>query len=254
MSKRIISLMAKDKSIEAVYGVEKKGHQDIGRTLSETTGVEAENLNSKIADNIEDSVADADVIVEFTNPQTTLEHLQVAEKNKKAMVIGTTGLSKEQVSEIEKAASSIAVFFSPNMSLGVNVVLDLIEKLAESLSSEYNVEIIETHHKNKEDAPSGTAKKMAQIIAKARDLDPEKDIIYSRAGRVGRRPDAQIAVHAVRGGSVVGIHEIRFISKEDEISITHQAFSRDIFAKGAISACKFINDKEKGLFSTEDLL
>jgi 4-hydroxy-tetrahydrodipicolinate reductase len=254
MSKRIISLMANDKEIEAVFPVERKNHPDIGKDLAEAVGIKADNLSYKITDKIDEVIEQADVVVEFTTPEATLEHLKKAQDYKKAVVIGTTGFSQKELETIKDAASGISVFLSPNMSIGVNVVFSLIEQISKKLPSDYQVEIIETHHKFKKDAPSGTAKKIAEIIARTKGQDPEKVIIYGRKGHTGERKGNEICIHAVRGGSVVGRHKIKFISDEDEIEIIHNAASRDVFARGAVKAVKFIIKKKRGLYSTEDLL
>lgn len=254
MSKRIISLMANDKEIEAVYAIEKKNHKDIGKKLTEIVGIEAKNIDNEVTDDIKKVIETIDVVIEFTTPKATLDHIEEAKKHKKAIVIGTTGFNKEEFDEIKDASFEIPVFISPNMSIGVNLVFNLLRKISKSLPLDYDVEIIETHHKFKKDAPSGTAKKMAKIIAEARDQNPDEVIIYGRRGHTDKKPDNQICIHALRGGSVIGRHQVKFISDEDEIEIIHSASSRDVFAKGAILAAKFINKKKKGLFTTEDII
>lgn len=254
MSKRIISLLSKEKDIRITAAIEKKNHEDIGKELRNVRGVEFDNLTCQVTDDLRKVIDDSDVIIEFTTPKVTLKHLKEAVKFKKAMIIGTTGLNKRELNEIKKASSKIAVFFSPNMSLGVNLVFSLLEKTSSSLPSNYHTEIVETHHKFKKDAPSGTAKRMAEIIAKTRRDNPDKVIVFGREGISGQRPDNQICIHAVRAGSVVGKHEVKFISDEEEILITHNAFSRDIFAKGAVLAAKFLSKKKKGFYTMADLI
>jgi 4-hydroxy-tetrahydrodipicolinate reductase len=170
------------------------------------------------------------------------------------MVIGTTGCTKIEADKIRRASAKIPIFFSPNTSIGVNLIFNVLNKISEVLPADYNVEIVETHHIHKKDAPSGTAKKMADIIATARKQNPQKVIIYGRKGQAASRPQDQICIHALRAGNVNGKHEVRFISEEDEIIITHNAFSRNIFAKGAVAALKFIVNKKKGLYTTQDLI
>ena len=254
MSRRIISMLSLDKDIKAVYGIEKRHHKDIGKRLTQVVDIKAKKIDNILTDDINTYINDVDVIIEFTTPEATLEHLNQAKRYKKAIVIGTTGFNQNEILRIKTASSKIPVFLSPNMSLGVNLVFGLLEEIARSLPKDYSVEIVETHHRFKKDAPSGTAKKMAEIIAEARGLNPKKSIIYGRYGYTGERPLNQIGVHAVRGGSVVGRHEVKFISDEEQIEIIHSASSRDAFARGAVIAAKFVYKKKKGLYTVKDLI
>jgi 4-hydroxy-tetrahydrodipicolinate reductase len=254
MSQMIAGLIAQQKGMKVVGAIEKKGHLKIGKKLSDIVGINSPSLNCKITDSLKKVIEEADVIVEYTSPKSTLEHLQEALRYKKAMVIGTTGLSKIETDKIKKASNKIPIFFSPNSSISVNLIFDVLDKIAKVLGDEYNVEIVETHHVHKKDAPSGTAQKMAEIIASARKKQPSKVISYGRKGRTQSRPAEQICIHALRAGNIKGRHEIKFISEEDEIVITHDAFSRSIFAKGAVKAIKFIAERKKGLFTTKDLI
>jgi 4-hydroxy-tetrahydrodipicolinate reductase len=254
MSQMIARLIAQEKGMKVIGAIEKKGHPDMGKKLSDIADINSASLNCKISASLKKVIEEADVIVEYTSPKSTLEHLQEALRYKKAMVIGTTGLSKIETDKIKKASSKIPIFFSPNSSISVNLIFDVLDKIAAVLGDEYNVEIVETHHVHKKDAPSGTAQKMAEIIACARKKQPSKVITYGRKGRTESRPAEQICIHALRAGNVKGRHEIRFTSEEDEIIIIHDAFSRNIFAKGALKAIKYIADKKKGLFTTKDLI
>ena len=254
MSKLIAGLISQEKNVKIIAAIERKGHPDVGKKFSDVVGINSSSLNCRITDNIKKAIEEADVIIEYTAPKCVLEHLHEAIKSKKAMVIGTTGFTKIEIDRIKKASAKIPIFFSPNTSIGVNVVFNILEKVAGVLPGDYNVEIVETHHIHKKDAPSGTAKRMADIIALARNQKPDKVITYGRKGRAQSRPENQICIHALRAGNIKGKHEIRFISEEDEIIITHNAFSRNIFAKGAVAALKFISTKKRGLFSTEDLI
>lgn len=254
MSRRIISLIAREQGIEISAAIEQKNHKDIGKKLPDLTGIKSKNINCLITDDLNKAAAMSDVIIDFTTPKTTLENLKRALKFKKAIIIGTTGFSKSELYKIKKASLKIPVFFSPNMSQGVNVVFSLLKRLAKALPIDYNVEIIETHHKFKKDAPSGTAKRMAEVIALSRGHKPNMITIFGRKGHTGLRPKNEICIHAVRAGSITGKHEVKFISEEDEITITHNAFSRDIFARGAVQAAKFIYKKKKGLYGQGDLI
>jgi 4-hydroxy-tetrahydrodipicolinate reductase len=254
MSRLIGKLIAQEKGMKVIAALEKKGHADIGKKFSDIVGESSPALNCRITDDIKKVIDEADVIIEYTSPKCTLEHLHEALRAKKAMVIGTTGCTKIEADKIRRASAKIPIFFSPNTSIGVNLIFNVLNKISEVLPADYNVEIVETHHIHKKDAPSGTAKKMADIIATARKQNPQKVIIYGRKGQAASRPQDQICIHALRAGNVNGKHEVRFISEEDEIIITHNAFSRNIFAKGAVAALKFIVNKKKGLYTTQDLI
>lgn len=188
-----------------------------------------------VDENPEQFVENTDCLIEFTTPQATMEHLELCEKHKKAMVIGTTGLSDAERAKIEAVSSKIPIVFSPNMSIGVNLLFKMVSDAAKVLGPEYSVEIVEAHHVQKKDAPSGTAKEMASII---------KDI----------KGDMEIPIESVREGETVGEHTVTFESNVDLIEITHSAKTRDIFVKGALQAAKFVAGKKQGLFTMKDVL
>ncbi|MBL7156956.1 MAG: 4-hydroxy-tetrahydrodipicolinate reductase [Candidatus Omnitrophica bacterium] len=218
MGKRITSLAEKDSDLEVVAGVELKANPE-------------ENIVSDL--NLIKN--DYNCIVEFTTPAATIEHVKMAAKLKKAMVVGTTGLSDKDVKVIREASKTIPIVFSPNMSVGVNVLFGLIEKAAGILGKEYTASIKEAHHIHKKDKPSGTAKFMAKIAKE----------------KLG---DVDIPTESIRKGEIVGDHDITFESEVDTLKISHSAKTRDIFALGALKAAKFVVKKKKGLFSMRDIL
>ena len=183
----------------------------------------------------EKAIGSCDCLVEFTSPKATIEHLAICEKHIKAIVIGTTGLSDEEKAKIKEVSAKIPVVFSPNMSVGVNVLFRLVEESAKVLGSEYEISILEAHHAEKKDAPSGTAKEMERIVKSV-------------------KADADVAISSVREGEIVGEHTITFESDVDLIEITHSAKTRDIFAQGALKAAKFVAGKKSGLFTMKDVL
>jgi len=176
-----------------------------------------------------------DCLIEFTTPESTVEHLTLCEKHKKPMVIGTTGLTDSQQAGIKDASKDIAIVYSPNMSVGVNLLFKMVEDAARILGSDYKAEIIEAHHIHKKDAPSGTAKEMARIVKE-------------------KRGNINVPIDSVREDEIVGEHTITFDSPLDLIEITHSAKTRDIFAQGALTAAKFVASKKHGLFSMKDVL
>lgn len=183
----------------------------------------------------EKAIGPCDCLIEFTSPKATIEHLVICEKYIKAIVIGTTGLSDEEMAKIKEVSAKIPVVFSPNMSVGVNVLFRLVEESAKVLGSEYEISILEAHHAEKKDVPSGTAKEMARIVKSV-------------------KADADVAISSVREGEIVGEHTITFESDVDLIEITHSAKTRDIFAQGALKAAKFVAGKKRGLFTMKDVL
>jgi 4-hydroxy-tetrahydrodipicolinate reductase len=224
MGSRIINLALSDKEFEVVAALEAKGHSAVGNMVG----------NIKITDNPE-QIKLADCLIEFTNPDVTMEHLAICSKYNKAMVIGTTALNEQQKKDIKKASENIAIVLSPNMSIGVNLLFRLVKESAKNLSEDYSVRIMEAHHIHKRDAPSGTAKKIAQIV---------KDV-------TGREV---IDISSIRENDIVGDHEVVFDSQLDTIKLSHSAKTRDIFAKGALEAARFLINKKSGFFNMQDIL
>ena len=223
MGTRILNLALKDKTFEVTALLEHARHKLVGKNLN---GIKVTDDSSQIKK--------ADVLIEFTAPQGTIEHLKAALKLKKAMVIGTTGLTVEQVDSIVAASKRIPIVFAPNMSVGVNLVFTLVGDIARALGKDYDIEVVESHHKAKKDAPSGTAKKIAELITEV-----------TKKGT---------PVHALRMGDVVGDHTIVFAGNSERIELTHRAHSRDVFAVGALKASKFIVNKKPKLYNMQDVL
>ncbi len=234
MGKRIATLASRDKDISIVGATETKGCSFAGVNLGEE--LKTHNLGVAISDDLNESIKKCDCVIDFTAPGATLSNLKIAKINKKPIVIGTTGFTKESLKEIESASLDIPILFSPNMSVSVNLVFDLVRKTAKTLGGAYSVKMEEVHHIHKKDKPSGTGKLLAEMIKKER--EDLKDI----------------SIKSIREGEVVGDHKIIFDSEEDTIEITHKAKTRDIFALGAIQAAKFLVDKPKGLYSMKDVL
>ncbi len=223
-----------------IAGVEAKGAQSIGSAIS---GV-------KIYDDILAVIQNADCVVDFTHHAATLEILQKISQYKKPFVTGTTGLSDSELQHIKKLAKTLAIFLAPNMSVGVNHLYNLVKSSVAALS-DYDIEIIETHHRYKKDAPSGTAKAIAKII---RDLMPDLKCVYGREGMIGERKRGEICTHSVRGGDVIGEHRVLFLGNGEFLELRHYATSRQCFAAGALAAVRFIVNKAPGLYSMQDLL
>ena len=235
MGARIASLALTD-SVFAISGVlEAVGHQMIGQALGPLVG--RSEFKVRISDDAKQAFRDGDVVIEFTTPASTIEHVRVAQALKKPMVIGTTGLSDAQCREIQGASKTIPIVFSPNMSIGVNVLFELAETAQRRLGPSYDVEVVEAHHRGKKDAPSGTAKRLAQLLASVR----------------GTRAES-VPVHAVRAGDIVGDHTVVLAGPSERLELTHRAQSRDVFAQGALKAAQFVHGKRPGLYAMSDVL
>ena len=241
-----------DNNLKLVGIVEALNFPSLGNDWGNFMGLGSVDI--KIESNLEDIIDKSDVVVDFTNPEATMEHLKICLEHKKALVVGTTGLSEKEVLEIEEASSNIPVVFSPNMSLGVNLLFELVRKVSMVLDDEYDVEIIETHHRYKKDAPSGTAKKIAEIIAHEKKVSLDKNAVYGRHGNDCQRKKSEIGIHAVRAGNISGEHTIIFNSSGERLELTHRAYSREAFAQGTIKAIYFIANQQKGLFNMKEVL
>ena len=207
-----------------------------------------------LGDDIAKQIPDCDVVIDFSHPNASGELSRVCGEAKKPAVIGTTGHSKEERAAIEKLARSVPIVLSPNFSVGVNALFWLTRKAAEMLGENFDLEVEEMHHRLKKDAPSGTAKKLAEILCEVRGLDYAKNVRHGREGLVGERPANEIGVHSVRGGDVVGDHTVTFAGAGERLELTHKAASRETFAVGALRAAKWIVGKPPGLYSMEDVL
>jgi len=194
------------------------------------------------------------VLIDFTRPEGTLAHIQACRQRGVKMVIGTTGFSEAQKQQIADAGRDIAIVMAPNMSVGVNVTLKLLEMAAKALATGYDIEVIETHHRHKVDAPSGTALKMGEVIAQALGRDLKQCAVYAREGNTGEREPSTIGFSAIRGGDIVGDHTVLFAGTGERIEITHRAGSRATYAQGSLRAVRFLAGQQKGLFDMFDVL
>ncbi len=199
-------------------------------------------------------LAKAQVLIDFTRPEGTLAHLHACRQHGVNMVIGTTGFSDAQKAEIAAAAQDIAIVMAPNMSVGVNVTLKLLEMAAKALQHGYDIEIIEAHHRHKVDAPSGTALKMGEVIAQAIGRDLKDCAVYAREGVTGERDPSTIGFSTIRGGDIVGDHTVLFAGTGERIEVTHKSSSRETYAQGSLRAARFLAGRTSGLFDMFDVL
>ena len=220
---------------------------DAGASLGFDSGV-------PIVADLREGLKNADVLIDFTRPEGTLAHLAVCRELGVQAVIGTTGFSDAQTAEIAECAKDIAIVMAPNMSVGVNVTLKLLEMAAKALSTGYDIEIIEAHHRHKVDAPSGTALKMGEVIAEALGRDLKDCAVYAREGVTGERDPSSIGFATIRGGDIVGDHTVLFAGTGERIEITHKSASRVTYAQGSLRAVRFLADQKAGLFDMADVL
>jgi len=207
-----------------------------------------------ITADLKTGLQNARTLIDFTRPEGTMAHLKVCRELGVNMVIGTTGFSEAQKAEIAAASKDIAIMLSPNMSVGVNVTLKLLEMAAKALSTGYDIEVIEAHHRHKVDAPSGTALKMGEVIAGALGRDLKDCAVYAREGVTGERDPSSIGFATIRGGDIVGDHTVLFAGIGERIEITHKSSSRVTYAQGSLRAVRFLADRKAGLYDMFDVL
>ncbi|MBP7582471.1 MAG: 4-hydroxy-tetrahydrodipicolinate reductase [Spirochaetes bacterium] len=216
--------------------------------------VQRDDITTRIQTMSPDALAGADIIIDFSSPGATLPLLAAAVAARKPIVIGTTGISDSQKKEIESAAGIIPLIFSPNMSVGVNLLFKLTEMAARILKNSYDIEVFEAHHKLKKDAPSGTAKKLIEIIKSSSPETAALKEVYDRSGIIGERAPGELGVMALRGGDIVGDHTVFFIGQGERIELTHRLNSRDTLALGSVLAAEFLNGRSPGLYTMFDVL
>lgn len=211
-------------------------------------------LSVPLLNDAEDLFASSDVVIDFTAPEASVLHARIAARTGKPLVIGTTGFSESERAEITEQANSVPILLTPNASLGVNVMLDLVKKTASLLGPDFVIEILEAHHGQKQDAPSGTALALGQAAAEGRGIDLRSHAVYSRHGRTGPRQDHEIGFSVLRGGDIVGEHTVYFVGQGERIELTHRATDRAIFAKGALKAARWLVGQKAGFYTMADFL
>jgi len=229
----------------------------MGRALIRAVKLNPNVLQGSIlnrGDDIERVLKDFDVLIDFTRPEATLDALSVCQSAGKAMVIGTTGFSDDALKVIDQASSDIPIVFAPNMSVGVNLTLNLLETTAKVIGTDSNIEIVEAHHRHKVDSPSGTALKMGEVIANALGRDLSECAVYGREGTEEPRDRQTVGFSSIRGGDVVGEHTVTFFMEGERVEITHKASSRMTYANGAVKACQWLTNQANGLYSMQDVL
>lgn len=251
MGRMLIEAALKEEGVVLAAAFDRPGTPFVGRDAGELVGAAC---GVAIGDEARTAIAAADCLIDFTRPEGTLEHLALARELGKAVVIGTTGFDAAGKAAIAEAAQSVPVVFAPNMAVGVNAVFRVLEVAARILSEGYDVEIIEAHHRYKVDAPSGTALRMGEVVARELGRDLEACAIYGREGVTGERKSETIGFSTIRGGDVVGDHTVLFAGLGERIEITHKSGSRMPYATGSLRAARFLAGRSAGLFDMQDVL
>jgi len=252
MGARLIQAVVETDALELAGAFERPEHDAVGRDAGAAAGLG--ELGIKVAASLDEVLGAGEVVIDFTQPQATLAHLEKAAKAGKAMVVGTTGFSPEEMTRIRELAQKTRLALAPNMSIGVNLMFKIAAEMAKVLNKGFDLEIVEAHHRMKKDAPSGTAMRLAEIVAEATGRDLSKNGVYGREGIVGKRTDDEIAVLAVRAGDIVGEHTVIFGGIGERIELTHRAHSRDNFARGAVRAAAWIVNQPPGFYDMQDVL
>lgn len=252
MGRNIINVIKETQGAELAGAVERFGHPDMGKDIGELAGTGKSGI--KLTDNFEKAIKKADCVIDFTLPEATMHNVEIALKNNIPMVIGTTGFSHHQRERLKEVGAKMQVVAAPNMSVGVNLLLKVVSDMAKVLGKDYDVEIIEAHHRLKKDAPSGTAMRFAEVLAHNLNRDLDKVAVYERHGIIGERKPEEIGIQTIRAGDIVGDHTIIFGGLGERLEITHRAQSRETFARGAVRAALWIVKQPKGLYDMQDVL
>ncbi|HJT51147.1 MAG TPA: 4-hydroxy-tetrahydrodipicolinate reductase [Nitrosospira sp.] len=251
MGRALLEAVERAPDMRVGAALERTGSPYLGKDAGELIGAPC---GVAINDDVAGALDGSDVLIDFTRPEGTLAHLVFCRAKGMKMVIGTTGFSADQKEELQAAAREIPIVFAPNMSVGVNITLKLLEMSARVLNEDYDIEIIEAHHRHKVDAPSGTALLMGEVVARALGKNLSEVAIYSREGHTGERVPGAIGFATIRGGDIVGDHTVMFAGTGERIEISHKASSRATFAQGALRAARFLGNKQSGLFDMQDVL
>ena len=250
MGRTLVAALQEAQTLRLAAAIEHAGSPDVGSDSGTAAGIGANG----IAVSAELAAARWEVLIDFSTPEAMSEHLNFCRAAGRAMVIGTTGLDPKQHRALQDAAADIAIVFAPNMSIGINLCLHLIEQAARALGPAADIEILEMHHRHKTDAPSGTALRMGEVAAAARGQELSQAAVYHRQGQTGPRPDGAIGFAVLRGGNAVGEHTAFFTLEDERVDITHRAGSRAAFARGALRAASWVTQQPPGLYDLQDVL
>jgi 4-hydroxy-tetrahydrodipicolinate reductase len=252
MGQRIINMISQHPEVTLTAAFERPDHPRVNEDAGLVAG--AGELGVPIMGSLQEVIDRGEVLIDFTSPAATLDHMRAIVPAGLAMVIGTTGISGEMLQEVETLSQKIRCVLAPNMSVGVNVMFKISREMAGILGNDYDMEILEVHHRMKKDAPSGTAMRLAQILAEAVGRDLEKVGVYERKGMIGQRTDEEIGIQAWRAGDITGEHTVMFGGIGERLELTHRAHNRDNFARGAVRAALWVVKRPAGLYDMQDVL
>jgi 4-hydroxy-tetrahydrodipicolinate reductase len=252
MGGRIIHMLHQNTDVALAAAFEHPGSPGVGQDVGQVVGLG--ELGLTVAASLQEVIDQGDVVIDFTAPQATLENIRVAESQGVAMVIGTTGITGAMLDEVQALGKKIRCVMAPNMSVGVNVMFRIAADMAKILGRDYDMELLEVHHRLKKDAPSGTAMRLAQILAESVDRDIEEVGVYERKGMIGQRTDEEIGLQTWRAGDITGEHTIMFGGIGERLELVHRAHNRDNFARGAIRAAAWVVTMPPGLYDMQDVL
>ncbi|MBK8814797.1 MAG: 4-hydroxy-tetrahydrodipicolinate reductase [Methylococcaceae bacterium] len=252
MGASLIKVLGQSATVRLTVAVDRAGSPVIDKDTGELIGADASGI--KIVDNLADVIDQFDILIDFTRPEASMDYVEICRQAGKKLVIGTTGFNEAQKAQIAVAANDTAIVMAPNMSVGVNLSLKLLEMAAKVMGDYTDIEIIEAHHRHKVDAPSGTALRMGEVVAKALNRDLKDCAVYAREGITGERDRKTIGFSTIRAGDIVGEHTVMFADEGERVEITHKASSRMTFANGAVRAADWLKDKVKGLYDMQDVL
>lgn len=252
MGRTLVEACHSSDLVECTAATEQVGSSLIGADAGEIAGLG--QLEITIVDDLAAVIQDCDAVIDFSRPEATLNHLEICRLHKKNIVIGTTGFDADGKSAIDKAGCEIGIVFAPNMSIGVNLCLKLLDMAARVLGDEVDIEVIEAHHRHKIDAPSGTALRMGEVVADALGRDLEDCAVYAREGVTGERDRKTIGFQTIRAGDIVGDHTVMFAADGERVEITHKASSRMTFANGALRAASWLEGQPAGVYDMQQVL
>lgn len=252
MGIRIIHMIRQSDDVELAAAFERPDHPSVGSDAGQVAGLG--NLGIKVSGSLKEVISLGEVLIDFTVPEATLENLKLASAAKLAVVVGTTGMSGSLLDQVKTLAKSTRCVMSPNMSVGVNVMFKIAGEMAKVLGKDYDMEILEVHHRLKKDAPSGTAMRLAQVLAAATDRNLDDVAVYHRKGMIGERTPKEIGIQTWRAGDITGEHTILFGGIGERLELIHRAHNRDNFARGAVKAAAWVVGQPAGLYDMQDVL
>lgn len=252
MGGRIVHVLQQSKEVSLAAAFERPNHPGVGRDVGQIMGLGS--LGIKMAGSLKDVIDTGEVVIDFTTPSGTIENLRVASSHGLSVVIGTTGISADMLKEVAELAKMTRCVMSPNMSVGMNVMFRIAAETARHLGKDYDMEILEVHHRLKKDAPSGTAMRLAQILAASTGRNLNEVAVYERKGMIGERTEKEIGIQTWRAGDITGEHTIMFGGIGERLELIHRAHNRDNFARGAVRAAAWVVNQPNGLYDMQDVL